>query len=185
MLAARALGWLGGLGANPIEFITHETGTWALRLLLLTLLVSPLRRLTGWSAVMRLRRMLGLFAFFYACLHLSIWIGLDLFFDWTLVWDDILNRPYITAGFTAWLLLLPLAVTSTDAMMRRLKRRWGKLHRLIYPAAMIAVLHFWWLTRADYREPLLYGGLLAMLLGWRVVTRWPWKSWSGSTGRVG
>jgi len=185
LLAARAFGWLGGLGANPIEFITHETGTWALRLLLLTLLVSPLRRLTGWSSVMRLRRMLGLFAFFYACLHLSIWIGLDLFFDWTLVWDDILNRPYITAGFTAWLLLLPLAVTSTDAMMRRLKRRWGKLHRLIYPAAMIAVLHFWWLTRADYREPLLYGGILTALLGWRVVTRWPGRGWSGSTGRLG
>ncbi|ACL72588.1 Ferric reductase domain protein protein transmembrane component domain protein [Thioalkalivibrio sulfidiphilus HL-EbGr7] len=181
----QALGGLGGLGTNPIEYLTHETGIWALRLLCLTLLMTPLRRMTGWSWPMRLRRMLGLFAFFYACLHLSIWIGLDLFFDWTLIWDDVLNRPYITLGFTAWLLLLPLAVTSTDAMMRRLKRRWVQLHRLVYPAAILAVLHFWWLTRADYREPMLYGVILAVLLGWRVIQRWPWKAWSGSARRLG
>jgi methionine sulfoxide reductase heme-binding subunit len=175
LLGARALGALGGLGANPVEFITHETGSWTLRLLLITLMVTPLRRLTGWSALMRLRRMLGLFAFFYACVHLSIWIGLDLFFDWTLIGDDILKRPYITVGFTAWLLLIPLAVTSTDAMMRRLGRRWAQLHRLVYLAATLGVLHFWWLTRADYREPMFYAVILAALLGWRVVTRWPWK----------
>jgi methionine sulfoxide reductase heme-binding subunit len=175
LLGARTLGALGGLGANPVEFITHETGSWALRLLLITLMVTPLRRLTGWSVVMRLRRMLGLFAFFYACVHLSVWIGLDLFFDWTLIGDDILNRPYITVGFTAWLLLIPLAVTSTDAMMRRLRGRWVQLHRLVYLIATLGVLHFWWLTRADYREPMLYAGILAVLLAWRVVTRWPWK----------
>lgn len=185
LLMAQAVGALGGLGTNPIEYLTHETGIWALRLLLLTLLITPLRRVTGWSWPSRCRRMLGLFAFFYACLHLSIWIGLDLFFDWTLIWDDVLNRPYITMGFAAWLLLLPLAITSTDAMMRRLKRRWGQLHRLVYPAAILVVLHFWWLTRADYREPMLYGAILAVLLGWRVVQRWPWKAWSGSARRLG
>jgi methionine sulfoxide reductase heme-binding subunit len=175
LLAARAFGALGGLGTNPVEFLTHATGDWTLRLLLLTLFISPLRRITGWTWPMRLRRMLGLFAFFYACVHLSIWIGLDLFFDWTLIGDDILNRPYITVGFMAWLLLIPLAVTSTDAMMRRLGRRWSSLHRLVYPAAILGVLHFWWLTRADYREPMLYAVILAVLLGWRVATRWPWR----------
>jgi methionine sulfoxide reductase heme-binding subunit len=176
ILFARAFAGLGGgLGANPIEFVMRDLGSWTLRFLLITLAVSPLRHLTGWSAVMRLRRMLGLFTFFYACLHLGVWIGMDLFFDWTLVWDDILNRPYITAGFTAWLLLVPLALTSTDAMMRRLRRRWAHLHRLVYPAAILGVLHFWWLTRADYREPLLYAVILGVLLGWRVVTRRPWK----------
>jgi methionine sulfoxide reductase heme-binding subunit len=175
VLGARALGALGGLGTNPVEFLTHATGDWTLRLLLLMLLASPLRRVTGWTWPLRLRRMLGLFAFFYACVHLSIWIGLDLFFDWTLIGDDILNRPYITVGFTAWLLLIPLAVTSTDAMMRRLGRRWAQLHRLVYLVAILGVLHFWWLTRADYREPMLYAVILAVLLGWRVVTRWSWK----------
>ena len=176
VLFARAFAGLGGgLGANPIEFVMRDLGSWTLRFLLLTLAVSPLRHLTGWSAVMRFRRMLGLFTFFYACLHLGVWIGMDLFFDWTLIGDDILNRPYITAGFTAWLLLVPLALTSTDAMMRRLRRRWAHLHRLVYAAAVLGVLHFWWLTRADYREPLLYAVILGVLLGWRAVTRWPWK----------
>lgn len=172
-LFARAGGAFDGLGANPIEFVMHDTGSWTLRLLLITLLVSPLRSLTGWSVIMRLRRMLGLFTFFYASLHLGVWIGMDLLFDWTLIREDILKRPYVTVGFTAWLLLVPLAVTSTDAMMRRLRRRWAQLHRLVYLVAVLGVLHFWWLTRADYREPMFYAVILSILLGWRLLMRGP------------
>lgn len=173
LLFARASGVFGGLGANPIEFVMRDTGSWTLRLLLVTLAVSPARSLTGWRALIRLRRMLGLFTFFYACLHLGVWIGMDLRFDWTLIGEDILKRPYVTAGFTAWLLLIPLALTSTDAMMRRLGRRWTQLHRLVYVVAILGVLHFWWLTRADYREPLVYAAILVALLGWRAAKRFP------------
>ncbi|MFN2337871.1 MAG: sulfite oxidase heme-binding subunit YedZ, partial [Gammaproteobacteria bacterium] len=150
------LGWQQQLGANPIEYITHGTGDWTLRLLLLTLLMTPLKRGFGWGWPLRVRRMLGLFAFFYATLHLSTYLWLDQFFDWGEIGRDILERPFITLGMTGYVLLLPLALTSTQAMMKRLGRNWKKLHRLVYVVATLGVLHFWWLVKADVREPLLY-----------------------------
>ncbi len=162
-------GFRGALGANPVETITHDTGQWALRLLLATLAVTPVRRLTGWAPVVRLRRMLGLFAFFYAALHLATYLWLDQFFAWGAIAEDVLKRPYITVGFAAFLLLVPLAATSTQAMVRRLGgRRWRLLHRLVYPAAALAVLHLLWLVKADLREPLVYAAILALLLAARV-----------------
>jgi sulfoxide reductase heme-binding subunit YedZ len=150
-------GFAADLGPNPVETITFTTGEWALRLLLITLSVTPLRKLTGASWVMRLRRMLGLYAFFYVCLHLLTYVWLDAFFSLSYIWDDIAKRLYITAGFTGFCLLLPLAITSTNAMIRRLgARRWQRLHRLAYVAAMAGVLHFLWLVKADLREPLIY-----------------------------
>jgi len=165
------VGWglRGELGANPIEEITHQTGDWALLLLLITLAVTPLRRLTGWTQPMRVRRMLGLFAFFYACLHLLTYLWLDQFFEWGEILHDVVKRPFITVGFAAFVLLVPLAVTSTRAMMRRLGRRWQTLHRAVYLVAALAVVHYWWLVKADVRDPMLYAGLLAILLGYRVV----------------
>jgi sulfoxide reductase heme-binding subunit YedZ len=167
------LGWLAlhhGLGANPIEYITRSTGWWILSFLLLTLLVTPLRRLSGWNWLLRLRRMLGLFAFFYACLHFSIYIWLDQFFDWPGIVKDIGKRPFITVGFAAFLCLIPLAATSTNAMVRRLgSKRWQALHRLVYAIAMLGVLHFWWLVKKDITEPLIFATLLAVLLGARMV----------------
>lgn len=158
-----------GLGANPIETITHETGEWGLRFLLITLCVTPLRRITGWNELIRLRRMLGLFAFFYLCLHFSTYIVLDAFFDLDYILEDITDRTYITLGFTSFLLLIPLAVTSTDAMVRRLGgRRWRLLHRLAYAAALGGVLHFLWLVKVDVREPLIYLGILLLLFLARV-----------------
>ena len=157
------LGWQQQLGANPIEYITHGTGDWTLRLLLLTLLMTPLKRGFGWSWPLRVRRMLGLFAFFYASLHLSTYLWLDQFFDWWEIGLDILERPFITVGMLAYVLLLPLALTSTHAMMKRMGRSWRKLHRLVYVVATLGVLHFWWLVKADVREPLLYAALLGIL----------------------
>lgn len=160
----------GGLGANPVEAITHSTGEWALRFLLLTLAVTPLRRLTGYGSLVRLRRMLGLFAFFYAALHLSTYAALDQFFDAAAIVKDVVKRPYITAGFLAFVLMAPLAATSTAGMIRRLGgRRWQQLHRLVYPCAIAAVVHFLWLVKADLTEPLLYAGVLTALLGYRVA----------------
>lgn len=156
------------LGANPVEYLTHRTGDWTLRFLLLTLAMTPLRRMSGWRWPIRIRRMLGLFAFFYACLHLLVYLLLDLRLDLTVVAEDILKRPYITVGFTAFVALIPLAVTSTNRMMRRLGRRWQQLHRLIYVIAPLGVLHFIWLVKADLREPLLYAAILAVLLGVRI-----------------
>ena len=164
------LAWLlyqalwGDLGANPIEEIIHQTGLWGLRLLLITLALTPLRRLTGWGGWLRLRRMLGLFAFFYATLHLLSWVVLDQFFDWPMMAEEIVRHPYITVGLLAWLMLVPLAVTSTQGMMRRLGRRWKQLHSLVYLIGVLAVLHFVWLVKADVREPLIYLALLALLL---------------------
>lgn len=166
-LVLRAL--TGGLGANPIEAITHSTGEWGLRLLLLTLAVTPLRKLTGWNRIVHFRRMLGLFAFFYACLHLTTYVFLDQFFDWRAMIEDVLERPYITAGLSAFILLLPLAVTSTNRWMRRLGRNWVRLHRLVYPAAIIAVIHFLWLVKADSLEPGIYAVVLALLLSARLI----------------
>lgn len=165
--------WQDSLGANPIEAVTRSSGDWALRFLLLTLALSTLRRLVGWSQGIRLRRMLGLFAFFYACIHLILYVWLDQFFDWGGIWRDILKRPFITVGMLAFLLMLPLALTSPKAMLRRLGKRWKTLHTLIYPLAMLAVLHFWWMkdAKSDISEPFIYAVILATLLGERIYQR--------------
>ncbi len=160
----------GALGANPIEFVTHRTGWWTLTFLMITLSVTPLRRLLDAAWLLRLRRMLGLFAFFYACMHFSIWLVIDQFFDWTAIVKDVAKRPYITVGFTAFVLLIPLAATSTNAMVRRLgAARWQRLHRLVYLIGVLGVTHFWWLVKKDIREPLAFAAVLAILLGARLV----------------
>jgi len=164
------LGVSGGLGANPIEFITRSTGTWTLVGLMLTLSVTPLRRLTGRAGLLRYRRMLGLFTFFYAGLHFITYIWLDQFFDPAAIAKDIIKRPFIAVGFSAFMLLIPLAMTSTQAMMRRLARRWQLLHRLIYPIALLGVIHYLWLVKKDMTEPLIYAAALALLLVMRL--RW-------------
>lgn len=165
--------WLGfndGLGANPVEFITRSTGFWTLTFLTLTLAVTPLRRLLGWPWLLRLRRMLGLYAFFYACLHFSTYLVLDQFFDLAAIVQDVAKRPYVTVGFTCFLLLIPLAATSTDRMIRRLgARRWQRLHRLVYVIGIGGVVHFWWLVKADVTRPALFAAALVLLLGSRVV----------------
>ena len=168
------LGWLGytdGLGANPIEFITRSTGTWTLVFLMITLAVTPFRKLSGWVALVRLRRMLGLFAFFYVCLHFTTYIWLDQFFDLHDIVKDVIKRPFITVGFASFLLLIPLAVTSTNGMMRRLGRSWQQLHQLIYLIAIGGVVHYWWLVKKDITQPLIYAAVLALLLGYRVLVR--------------
>ncbi|MDE0249630.1 MAG: sulfoxide reductase heme-binding subunit YedZ [Gammaproteobacteria bacterium] len=157
------------LGANPIEALTRRTGDWALRILLVTLAVSPIRRLTGWYWLGRYRRMLGLFAFFYVSVHLSLYLSLDKFFDLSEIFDDVLKRPFITAGFAAFILMLPLAATSTNKLVEILQHRWVVLHRLVYLAAMLAVLHFWWMVKIDTREPAIYACILAGLLGFRLI----------------
>jgi len=157
-----------GLGANPIEALMDTLGIWGLRILLLTLCISPLASRVRKPWVMGLRRMVGLFAFTYLALHFLVWLVLDKWFDGQAILEDIAERPFITIGAAALLMLLPLAVTSTKAWMRRLGRRWQQLHRLIYPAAALGVWHFWWQVKADWREPLLYALALALLLGWRI-----------------
>lgn len=159
----------GRLGANPIEALTHGTGEWALRLLLVTLAMTPLARLGGRSWPMGLRRMLGLFAFFYAALHLMTYLWLDQFFRWGEIVTDVTDRPFIAAGMSAFFLLVPLAATSTRGMMRRLGRRWKPLHRLVYLSVALAVLHFVWLVKADQLRPLVYAAILAALLGHRFI----------------
>lgn len=155
----------GGLGANPIEAITHGTGDWTLRFLLLTLAVTPLRALAGWHVLVRFRRMLGLFAFFYGCLHLLTYVWLDKFFSWADIVHDIPRRPFITVGFLAFVVLVPLAATSTAGMIRRLGgRNWQRLHSLVYLSAAAGVLHYWWLVKADVSLPRLYAAALGVLL---------------------
>ncbi len=166
----------GQLGANPIEVITHSTGDWTLIFLLLTLSITPLRRLTGQHWLIRFRRMLGLFAFFYASLHFTTYIWLDKFFDVHDMVKDIGKRPFITLGFTALVLLIPLAVTSTQRMIRRLGHRWGTLHRLIYVSAIAGVVHFWWSVKADTRRPGYYALVLALLLAFRLINEYRKKS---------
>ena len=156
--------WNGALGADPVAQLEHRSGDWALRLLLATLAITPLRRLTGWNKAIRFRRMLGLFAFFYVSVHLTIYLVIDLGGFWSQLLTEIAKRPYITVGFTAWLLLIPLALTSTNAMMRRLGRNWQRLHKLVYLIAVLGVLHFLWLVKADHREPAIYLGVLIVLL---------------------
>ncbi|HEY6457103.1 MAG TPA: protein-methionine-sulfoxide reductase heme-binding subunit MsrQ [Steroidobacteraceae bacterium] len=172
LLVAGAFGWLGqDLGADPVAKLLHACGKTGLNFLLLTLLVTPARRLTGWTHLVRLRRMLGLFAFFYLVAHFTVYLVLDQQLDYRNVLQDIVKRPYITIGFAALLMLIPLAVTSTHHMMRRLGRRWQRLHSLIYVIAILGVWHYWWQVKKDIRQPLLYVAMLAVLLGFRVVVR--------------
>lgn len=157
------------LGPNPIETLNRFTGDWTLRFLLITLAVTPLRQLTGHHYLVRFRRMLGLFAFFYVCLHFLSWLWIDKLFDIDEMIKDVFKRPFITVGFTCFLMLVPLAVTSTNAMVRRLGgRRWRALHRLVYAIGIGGVIHFWWLVKSDIREPLIYAVILAFLLGCRL-----------------
>src|SRR5947209_11367675 len=174
------LAWKGfhkGLGANPIEFITHSTGDWTLTFLLVTLSITPLRRLTRQYWLISFRRMLGLFAFFYGSLHLMTYVWLDKFFDVHEMLHDIAKRRFITAGMTAWLLMLPLALTSTAGSIRRLGgKRWRVLHRLIYLSAAAGVVHFIWLVKADLRKPFTYGAILLALLALRLIF-WAFSRW--------
>src|ERR1700719_2601707 len=167
-----ALGWQalhGELTANPIEFITHATGDWTLRFLIITLCVTPLRKILRLPELIRFRRMLGLFAFFYACLHFTTYIWLDKFFDLSEMWKDIAKRKYITVGFTAFLSLIPLALTSTAGWIRRLGgKRWQLLHRLIYISAALGVIHYYWMVKSAVIRPLTYGAIVAILLLWRL-----------------
>lgn len=162
-----------GLGANPIEKVTHRTGWWALFLLTATLAITPVRRLTGRPSLIRYRRLIGLFAFFYATLHFLTYLVLDQFFAWRYILEDIVDRPFITVGFAAWVILLALAVTSTTGWIRRLGRRWQRLHRLVYVAAIAGAVHYLWKVKADTREPLWFLGAIAVLLLLRVWA--PWK----------
>jgi methionine sulfoxide reductase heme-binding subunit len=170
-LIAAGVDLFGGLGANPVEFITRSTGTWTLVFVCLVLAMTPLRQVTGWTWPIRIRRMLGLFAFFYAVLHLTTYVWLDQWFDLGAMLRDIIQRPFVTAGAVGFLLMVPLALTSTDAMVRRLGRRWLTLHRLVYAVAIAGVLHFWWhkAGKNDVAEPMVYAAIVAVLLGWRVV----------------
>jgi sulfoxide reductase heme-binding subunit YedZ len=173
LIPVALLGWkayTSALGANPIEVITHATGDWTLRFLLITLAVTPIRKLTGQLWLIRYRRMFGLFAFFYATLHFLTYIWLDKFFDLHEMLHDVAKRRFITVGFTAFVLLIPLALTSTAGWIRRLGgKRWQALHRLIYFSAIAGVIHYWWLVKANIREPLKYGAILAVLLGYRIA----------------
>lgn len=165
LMAGLFLDWLG---PNPIETLTHITGMTTLVLLLVTLSVTPFRRITGWNGVIRLRRLLGLFSFFYALIHFNIWFVFDQVFNWKWMIEDIIERPYITVGFSAFLILIPLALTSTKGWMRRLGTRWTKLHRGIYFAAGLGVTHYYWLVKADVRLPLLMALCLSLLVIYRV-----------------
>ena len=175
-----ALGWRalhGELTANPIEFITHATGDWTLRFLVITLCVTPFRKILHLPELIRFRRMLGLFVFFYACLHFTTYIWLDKFFDLSEMWKDIVKRKYITVGFTAFLLLVPLAVTSTAGWIRRLGgKRWQRLHRLIYFSAALGVIHYYWLVKSAVLRPLTYGAIVAVLLLWRLFASFSRKT---------
>jgi methionine sulfoxide reductase heme-binding subunit len=167
LLIVRAL--RSDLGANPIETITHSTGDWTLTLLMVTLAITPLRRITGINDLISFRRMIGLFAFFYATLHFLTYIWLDKFFDLHEIVKDVYKRPFITAGFTAFVLLIPLAITSTKGWIHRLGKRWQLLHRLIYVSAVAGVIHYIWLVKKDVRQPLIYAAVLSLLLLWRVA----------------
>lgn len=174
-LALLPIAWLvwatltAHLGVNPAETIQLETGRWALRFLLLTLAVTPVRRVTGWNIVIQYRRMLGLFAFFYALLHFSSYVVLDQYFAVDAMMADVIKRPFITVGFAALLLMVPLAITSTKGWIRRLGRRWQALHRLVYASAICAIVHFAWKVKVVVGDPVIYAGVLAILLGFRLV----------------
>jgi methionine sulfoxide reductase heme-binding subunit len=167
MLAGRA--FTGNLGANPVEFIQHSTGDWTLRFLVFTLSITPLRKLLKLPDLIRFRRMLGLFAFFYACLHFLTYLGADQSFDLSAISKDVVKRPFITVGFTAFVLLIPLAITSTAGWIRRLGgRRWQMLHRAIYISAICGVIHYYWLVKSAVLRPLTYAAIVAVLLLWRL-----------------
>ncbi len=169
-----------GLGANPIEEITHRTGWWALFLLTVTLSITPLRRVAGKPGWVRYRRLVGLFAFFYATLHFLTYLVLDQFFGWSYIIEDIAERPFTTLGFATWLLLVALAVTSTTGWIRRLRKNWQRLHRLIYPAALAGGVHFLWKVKADTREPIVF---LAVIIALLLVRAWaPWKRRASRAG---
>ena len=169
-----------GLGANPIEFITLATGTWTLALLLATLTISPLRKITGLNWLIRFRRLVGLFAFFYGFLHFMTFVWLDKFFDVSDMLHDVVKRPFITAGFVAFVCMIPLAFTSTAWSIRKLGgKNWNRLHRLIYVSGIAAIIHFWWKVKADHRRPATYGAVLVLLLLYRVVI-WAWPREDGS-----
>jgi len=175
--AARLLlfGFTDRLGANPIEFITRSSGDWTLYFLCITLAVTPLRRFTNWNWLIKLRRMLGLFAFFYASLHFTTFLWFDHFFDVAEMLKDVVKRPFITVGFIAFILLIPLALTSTNGMIRRLGgKRWQWLHRSLYAIAMLGILHFWWMRagKHNFEKPILFGSLVAALLLVRVYFAW-------------
>lgn len=173
------------LGADPVREVLHRSGKTAINLLLITLAVTPLRQLLGWPHLLRLRRLLGLFAFFYAALHFFIYVSLDLRFALGALLQDLTKRPYITVGFSGLLILCALAATSTQKMMRRLGRRWQSLHRWVYGAGLLAVWHFWWQVKKDIREPLLYVGILTTLLAWRLWARWRLTSQSAPAKALG
>jgi methionine sulfoxide reductase heme-binding subunit len=174
----------GNLGINPVETLQHGTGDWTLRFLIFTLCITPLRKLLKLPDLIRFRRMLGLFAFFYVCLHFLTYLGPDQSFDLAGMWKDVAKRPYITVGFTAFVLLIPLAITSTTGWIRRLGgKRWQMLHRAIYVAAICGVIHYYWLVKSDVRKPLFYGTLVAILLLWRLGD-WFFKRRSQAPVRV-
>lgn len=183
---AAVLGWKilqNDLGANPVEFVEHWTGDWTLRFLIITLCITPLRKLLKTPQLVRFRRMFGLFAFFYACLHFSTWIGIDRFFDAHEMWADVLKRRFITVGFTGFALLIPLAVTSTAGWIRRLGgKRWQTLHRAIYASAIAGVIHYAWLVKSDERKPLQYAAIVSALLLWRIGA-WARKKRQHATAR--
>ncbi len=164
--------WQDTLGANPLEAVIRGLGDWALRILLLTLLMSPLRRLINWAQALRLRRMLGLYAYFYVVMHLLGYLWFDQFFDWEEIWFDVLERPFITIGMVAFVLLTPLAITSTKGMIRRLGKNWKRLHSLVYLISILAVIHFWWMVKLDVTEPVIYSGVLVILLAERLYRKY-------------
>lgn len=166
------LGFMDRLGANPVEFVIRSNGTWTLTFLLITLSITPLRRLTGMNWLLAMRRMLGLYAFFYASIHFLSYVWLDQWFDWNAILKDVAKHRYVLVGFAAFLLLIPLAATSTGSMMRRMGKNWQKLHRLVYYIPVLGVVHYWWLVKKDVTLPLIYGFLLALLLGFRVATKY-------------
>lgn len=159
-----------GLGANPIREAEIQTGLWTLRFLAVTLALSPVRRTLGWNVLSKYRRMLGLFTFFYACVHLSMWAGVDWFFAWGDMWHEIVKHKYILIGMLTWIILLPLAITSTRAWVRRLGKRWARLHRLVYVAAVTGTIHYLWAVKKDTFFPLVYLAIFAVLLGYRLLS---------------
>jgi methionine sulfoxide reductase heme-binding subunit len=189
LLPLALLGWRAlhhGLTANPIEFITHATGDWTLRFLIFTLCITPFRKILHLPELIRFRRMLGLFAFFYACLHFTTYIWLDKFFDLSEMWKDIAKRKFITVGFAAFLLLIPLAITSTAGWVRRLGgKRWRMLHRLIYFSAVFGVIHYYWLVKSAVIKPLFYGAIVGLLLLWRLLNFISKKKNQAAAGNVG
>lgn len=168
----------GGLGANPIETLTRASGDWTLYFLCFTLCITPLRQVTGQAWLIKFRRMLGVYCFFYASLHFTTFIWFDHFFDLAAMWKDVLKRPFITVGFSAFILLWPLALTSTQGMIRRLGRQWQRLHRVVYVIALLAIVHFWWMRagKNNFAEPILFGSIILFLLAWRVLQYWRKRS---------